>query len=186
MKKYRLEIPEMVPSNIAGLIARLNDFIQKGTSILTYDQADKIGVSYDHKIIGTYAVPVYFCDECGKEINSYEYDREMCTSCSEKVIEEAEPEFREATAEEWAKDLLALDQATYTYSEIVTESNKAKLDYILRRACEDSFKEGEKCAEWKHRERQTFEEWCINNHITPKEAHKLKKAWYGRDKSRGF
>ena len=182
MKKYRLEIPEMVPSNIAGLIARLNDFIQKGTSILTYDQADKIGVSYDHKIIGTYAVPVYFCDECGEEMrgDTVDADRHYHTEC----LNLEEPEFPEVTAEEWQKE-----NAKRIKDQVVDDRRYIDIgDTAYYKAAlmgiEVGIAEGIRRNEWKHRERQTFEEYCDSRKlgwsITPLEA------WFARDKSRGF
>ena len=146
MKKYRLEIPEMVQKTDIAKAMSLKVFDGQRRTKRQWNEISWSKIeSFD-----SWLKPVYFCDECGEEMrgDTVDADRHYHAEC----LNLEEPEFRETTAEEWAKDLLFLDQATYTYKEIVTESNKAKLDYILRRACEDSFKEGERRAEWKHRD----------------------------------
>ena len=178
MKKYRLEIPEMVQKTDIAKAMSLKVFDGQRRTKRQWNEISWSKIeSFD-----SWLKPVYFCDECGEEMrgDTVDADRHYHTEC----LNLEEPEFPEVTAEEWQKE-----NAKRIKDQVVDDRRYIDIgDTAYYKAAlmgiEVGIAEGIRRNEWKHRERQTFEEYCDSRKlgwsITPLEA------WFARDKSRGF
>jgi hypothetical protein len=89
------------------------------------------------------AEKLYPCKDCGTLRTKAEGGTTftVCDDCWEKHYKKEKPADQQPQGfEEWLEYIITLDKATWTYKEIVTKDNQKKLDYLLTRIVEDTWK----------------------------------------------